>query len=155
MCSLSPGLLCILPSGMRAIADLVGIVPALALAEHFGGLTLRVPAGANRRAQNVLHDLAAKIGPDAARLLASRYAGAELYVPNCKNALARARHSLMLADRSELASQGCSEREIVRRLSRKYRLSDRYVWRLLKRPAPDCGHGPAQATLPGLAQKPA
>ncbi len=55
----------------------------------------------------------------------------------------------MLEDKK--AMRGASEKEIVRTLARRYNLSDRYVWRILRMPGvPPAKNRGAQALLPGM-----
>lgn len=140
----------LLPQNARELVDLVGVVPALALVENFGGLTLRIPLGETARGRAMLEDMARHAGEDAAEAISRQYGGSSFYIPNCKLALVKARDALMIKERAERAAKGESERGIVMALARKYRLSDRYVWRLLKKPFPAPPKPPSgQARLPG------
>lgn len=67
--------------------------------------------------------------PDA---LVQRYAGTALTVPSCKLALLKARDAALFEDRCVLTAEGLSERALVQCLD----LTERYVWRLLKKPIP-------------------
>ena len=64
-----------------------------------------------------------------------------------------ARDAEIIAVRDGLAKNGVTEREIVEKLARKYKLSDRQIWRILKRAlchtagAPLFGGGVEQARL--------
>ena len=138
----------LLPPTIRELIEAVGLNPAMALAEHFGGLTLNVPLGDTKVGQAALDNLATKIGDEAASLIAARYGGTRLYIPNCKQSLKRARDARMLEDKK--AMRGASEKEIVRTLARRYNLSDRYVWRILRMPGvPPAKNRGAQALVAG------
>lgn len=123
-----------LPYSIRTIARQIGLPAALALVDSFGGLTLRIAQGERVRGQAMLAMLAAKVGEDAASRLAQEYGATQLYIPNCKPALLKARNRQLLADRASLAAEGLSERHIVQCLALRYRISDRYVWEILKKP---------------------
>lgn len=73
------------------------------------------------------------IGEDAAKALCREYAGTNLYIPTCRQAAADERDAAIIKDRDAMAHAGLSEREIVAGLALKYGLSDRHVWRILKR----------------------
>lgn len=140
-----------LPATAQQLARLLGVTVMLNLVEHFGGLTLRIPYGETPQGRAMLADLARRVGEDAAQALAREYAGTRLYVPNCRQALVQVRDRAMLRDRARLAAEGLSERAVVQCLALRYGLSDRYVWRLLKKPPPEKpAPTAAQALLPGL-----
>lgn len=140
----------LLPPTIRELVEEVGLIPAMALVEHFGGITLNVPLGGTKVGQAVLDNLASRIGENAANLIAARYGGTRLYIPNCKQSLKRARDSRMLEDKKAMRESGASEKEIVRTLSRRYNLSDRYVWRILRMPGAPPRKNRSQALLPGV-----
>ena len=138
----------LLPAAVQAIARLIGLPATLKLVEEYGGLTLRLPVGAREPGKRMLHDLARRIGPEAAQLLARHYAVTPLYVPNCKPVLLRARDAALLRDRQRLAGEGLSERRIVQCLALRYRLTERHVWTIFKKPPPaDPAHQPRQGSL--------
>ena len=102
----------------------------------------------------MLADLARRIGPEAAQILARHYAVTPLYVPNCKPVLLRARDAALLKDRQQLARQGLTERRIVQCLALRYHITERHVWTIFKKPPPpDPARQPQQmpATLPWRA----
>lgn len=138
----------LLPAAVQALARLIGLPATLKLVEEYGGLTLRLPVGAREPGKRMLHDLAQRIGPEAAQLLARHYAVTPLYVPNCKPVLLRARDAALLRDRQRLAGEGLSERRIVQCLALRYRLTERHVWTIFKKPPPaDPAHQPRQGSL--------
>lgn len=93
------------------------------------------------------------IGKEIATALCREYGGVSLYIPNCRSTIMDARDAELIAFRNALAKQGITEREIVEKLARRYQLSDRQVWRILKRVpcqtanAPLFGRGMEQARL--------
>lgn len=125
-----------LPASAQELARTIGLPQALELVDWLGGCTLRVPLGTTPQGRKVLDDIAQRLGAPAAAALARRYAGTEVYVPNCKLALAKARDAALVRDRDLLAAQGVTERQIVKVLAQRYRLAERTVWRTLKRGVP-------------------
>ena len=127
----------LLPAAVQAIARLIGLPATLKLVEDFGGLTLYL-----------LADLARRIGPEAAQILARHYAVTPLYVPNCKPVLLRARDAALLKDRQQLAREGLTERRIVQCLALRYHITERHVWTIFKKPPPpDPDRQPRQGRL--------
>lgn len=139
-----------LPPTIRELAGEIGLAATMALVENFGGLTLKIPLGETKPGRDALEDLSSRIGEKAASLIAARYGGTRLYVPNCKQALIRARDIAMLGERRKMESEGMSGREIVMALARRHNLSDRYVWRILRRDYP--ANDESQARLPGFEE---
>ena len=131
-----------LPSSLRDMTDRLGLPVVSYLVEKLGG------TGEARYRR-----LAEIIGKDIATALCREYAGVSLYIPNCRAAVMDARDAEIIAVRDKLAKSGVTEREIVERLARRYRLSDRQVWRILKKlpcqtaSAPLFGRGKEQARL--------
>lgn len=138
----------LLPAAVQAIARLIGLPATLKLVEDFGGLTLYLPVGAREAGRQMLADLARRIGPEAAQILARHYAVTPLYVPNCKPVLLRARDAALLKDRQQLARQGLTERRIVQCLALRYHITERHVWSIFKKPPPpDPAKQPQQGRL--------
>lgn len=137
----------LLPPSAQELARLLGLPATLKLVENYGGLTLRIPYGETPLGRAMLADIAKRVDHDTARALARKYAATELYIPNCKLALVKVRDSAILRDRAELAERGLSERQLVQVLALRYRLSDRYIWRILKKPPPAASPAQRQGSL--------
>lgn len=144
-----------MPPAVSGLAHLIGLPAALDLVDAFGGLTLRIPHGSNEQGRAILDLLASKIGQAAAQHIATMYGATQLYIPNCKPALLKVRNRQLLIDRNSLAVDGLSERDIVQCLARRYRISDRYVWEILKKPldspAPKQAQGSLFPVMPSIA----
>lgn len=136
-----------LPESVHGLAACLGLARALVVVERLGGTTLPVPQRRTLQGEARYQDLAATLGPDAAAILCRVYAGTDLYIPRCGQALIRARDAALHRERDVLAAQGLSERELVARLARRFGLSDRQVWRVLKKPVStgETGQGQKQA----------
>lgn len=127
----------LLPPSAQELARVIGLPAALKMVDLYGGLTLRIPHGETVQGRAMLDDIAKHISAPSAQALAQKYAGTALVIPNCKNAMLNARNSAMLEDRRNLAAVGLSERQIVQCLTLSYRLTERYVWRIFKKPVPE------------------
>lgn len=142
-----------LPASLRDMADRLGLPVVSYLVEKLGGTTIPVPLRATATGEARYRRLCEIIGREIATALCREYGGVALYIPNCRAAIMDARDTELIASRNALAKQGVTEREIVERLARQYRLSDRQVWRILKRipcqtaSAPLFGRGVEQARL--------
>lgn len=126
----------LLPPSAQELACSIGMPAALTMMNYYGGLTLRIPHGITPQGRAMLADIGKHIGESCAQALARKYAGTDLYIPNCKGAMQRARDAALLEDRKKLAASGLSERQIVQCLTIRYHLAERTIWRTLKRPAP-------------------
>ena len=127
----------LLPPSAQELARVIGLPSALKMVDLYGGLTLRIPHGETVQGSAMLDDIAKHIGEPSVKALAQRYAGTALVIPNCKLAMLKARDAAILEDRRRLAADGLSERQLVQCLTLGYRLTERYVWRILKKPAPE------------------
>lgn len=127
----------LLPPSAQELARVIGLPAALKMVDYYGGLTLRIPHGETVQGRAMLDDIAKHISEPSAKALAQKYAGTALVIPNCKLAMMKARDAALLEDRRRLADEGLSERQLVQCLTLGYRLTERYVWRILKKPAPE------------------
>lgn len=110
-----------LPETLAEIRDLIGTEGMLALVEHYGGCHVDVPA-----AWRPDHPLTRILGHEAAVAFVQRFAATRPYIAN----LANARRVLRNIEISRRYEGGTP----VSRLAREYRLSERQIWNILKRP---------------------
>lgn len=122
-----------LPRVARDLLDRLGPANTLRLVTALGGTTIPVPMRATKTGEARYRYLRDLLGEELATALCREYAGTELYVPICKAAIMDQRDAALIRDRDAMASAGLAEREIVTGLALKYGLSDRHVWRVLKR----------------------
>lgn len=135
-----------LPRMVRDMSERLGFSAVLVLVEKLGGTTIPVPMRATPAGEARYRKIAAILGEDLADALCRAYPATDLYIPNCRAALIEARDAALTRDRDILAREDYSERDIVATLSLRYGLSDRHVWRILKKPVrrPE---GPTQTAL--------
>ena len=116
-------LLPLLPESVRLLRQVLEDDAALhRLLEHCGGLTLRIP----RRFPAE--------GPVLRRLLEA-YGGTCLYIPRCARLARQVRQRELLGAFSRHTAAGTSSNAEVRFLARRYGITDRRVWQLLKQEA--------------------
>lgn len=124
----------LVPSMVRDMADRLGWPATMELVKKLGGTTVTIPMRATSAGQVRYSRLVSFLGRELASALCSAYPATDLYIPNCKRAVTDERDAALNRDRDELAKQNVSEREIVATLALRYKLSDRHVWRILKKP---------------------
>lgn len=127
----------LLPKFVRDVVDLVGLPAAMALVNAYPGLRLKVPFGL--RESHVRTRLAGIMGTEAADTFIAVYAGNDLLIPRCADALRAARNQAIIGayDRGEKS---------VSQLALDYSLTDRQIRSILK-----CGDS-GQAVA-GLGQR--
>ena len=139
-------LLPLLPESVRLLRQVLEDDAALhRLLSHCGGLTLRVP----RHFPADGHLLRALLPDPALRRLLGAYGGTCLYIPRCARLARQVRQRELLGAFSRHTAAGTSSNAEVRFLARRYGITDRRVWQLLKQEAelpdralPDPGDAP-------------
>jgi len=120
----------LLPDSVQQIAVLIGLAHTLKLIEAFGGTTFPVSKNRRRMGQIRYEALAEVVGVDAADTLTHHYGGDMLAIPKCAQALRELRDRRLRADFDLLTCNGGAV-PAVTQLARRYRLTERHVWRLL------------------------
>lgn len=114
---------------LTEIVEVIGEAAALKLVHKYGGTSPRLPALRNCTTE---HDLAVVIGLDLLTKLVVVTGGARwLYVPKCAKGLREARNREIVA--------AYTAGEPVEVIARRYNLSDRQVWNILKQTVVDDG----------------
>lgn len=125
-------LLPLLPESVRLLRLVLEDDAALhALLRRCGGLTLRIP----RRFPAEGHPLRALLPGPALRRLLAAYGGTCLYIPRCARLARQVRQRELLGAFSRHTAAGTSSNAEVRFLARRYGITDRRVWQLLKQEA--------------------
>jgi Mor family transcriptional regulator len=121
-----------LPASVAELVDLLGLQTAMKLVRGLGGTTFPVPKRQTPLGQRRYEMLADVVGTEAADALVGCYGGGELYVPRCAAALQAARDAEINEYFVTETNKGRSSAEVVFHLARRYKLSDRRVWHILK-----------------------
>lgn len=126
-----------LPPFAQELVDLIGFEPTMALVRAFGGIPLRIPkrssGGANYEA------IAELVGQDAADKLVARYGGDRVKMPRCQRLMIVERWRRIIAD---------SERgDTLNQIALRYRITERAVSKILKKPIFLSSPEPHQASL--------
>lgn len=122
--------------GINELIELIGLPATLELVRAKGGTSFVVPLGITRRGQEQREKLVQIVGREQATRLIGRYGGTTLYVPSCRQAFVDTRDGNINRERDELARKGLSERALVAVLALRHGLSDRQIWRILKKSGP-------------------
>lgn len=112
----------------RYLARLLGRDGLAALVDGWGGLSLRAPKSTGSGL-----DWIQAIGPEAEAALVAECGGDDFYVPKCDGVF-RARR-----DAEIIAAYTAGVRPAD--LARKHGLSERWIWTILGRSAPEVGQG--------------
>ena len=121
------------PEAVQFLINLIGEDGTFSLIQHYGGSTLRIPRGDTIVGRTKIDLLAQKIGKQEVHNIVQTFGGTCIYIPNCKKLLTAKQHAKISQDRDKLAAKGISERQLVSDLARRYKLSDRHIWRILKK----------------------
>lgn len=123
----------VFPEAVQFLINLIGEEGTFSLIQHYGGSTLRIPRGDTIVGRTKIDLLAQKIGKQEIQNIVQTFGGTCIYIPNCKKLLTAKQHAKIIQDRDKLAAKGISERQLVSDLARRYKLSDRHIWRILKK----------------------
>lgn len=117
-----------LPETAREIVRLIGLPRAVDLFRTLGGVSFPAPQGGNNNRMGALRFemLAECVGVDAAKVLCQEFGGTVFYIPKCQQALQNIRDRRIVQE----FDRGASAEE----LALKYRLTDRRVKGILKKP---------------------
>lgn len=114
---------------MDAVTGAIGEDAAQKLIAAYGGNSIQIPITASTGKTHSA--LEAVIGKDAAEKLVWRFGGERIYIQRGARKLIKNRDNRIRADFDGLCKT-LSASEIVRRLSLKYRLSNRRIYSILK-----------------------
>ncbi|MDO5484180.1 MAG: Mor transcription activator family protein [Desulfovibrionaceae bacterium] len=123
----------LLPENAQRIWEALGDARHLWRVLHAcGGPSLRVP----KRLPDEGHPLCRLLGRPCLRKLIAVFGGTQLYVPRCEALLGKLRQREIIAAFSRSTGRGVSSTAAVAALARRYSLSDRRIWQILKQEAP-------------------
>lgn len=126
-----------LPAVTQEMAGLLGLERALRVVSAFGGRTLLVPTGGDRRGPGPTQRLIDELGcQETAEALIQHYGGATIYLPRCAAAERAMRNYEIHRFAEERLRDGVSMNRTVAELAASHRLSDRHIWQILKKPMP-------------------
>lgn len=127
----------LLPENVRDMAQRIGLPATLVVIDKLGGTTWRVAEGRNVDGNAKRTALADLVGCDVEELLHREYAGEELYLARCYSALMYWRNQEINARFVQGVREGVTARTVAIELAREYKLSERWIWRIVKQHYPD------------------
>lgn len=112
---------------VQEIVSVIGSKQTLHLVKHFGGTSIAIPTG------KIKHDeeLEDVIGIEAAQTMYHHFGGTVLYIPKCLDAAHSMRNIEICLEYEEYLKTMAGTKAVMR-LARRYSLSDRRVWYILK-----------------------
>jgi Mor family transcriptional regulator len=122
----------LMPDVVQVLISLIGLPTSVRLVEQLGGTTFPVALRKSRLGEIRYEALSEVVGSDAADAITKHFGGDMLYIPLCKVALRELLYREIRADFDRLTREH-SALHTVTELVKKYRLSDRQIWRILKK----------------------
>jgi len=135
----------LLPESARLLVELIGLRNTMNLVSTLGGTTFPFALRKSRQGEIRYEMLAEVVGVEAADILTQHFGGEPLYVPLCKVALRELFYREVRAEFDHV-TQEFSAIHAVASLAAKHRMSDRQIWRVLKK-QDDQGSVVEQASL--------
>lgn len=118
-----------LPESVLGMIEAVGFVNTEKIIAQFGGSTFKFSDG-----EVYFPKLKELIGPESAVKLRQYFMGEDTYIPRCESALRILRNARLQADLDFMTEvEKKSIRTALLELCPKYSISDRQVWKILKK----------------------
>lgn len=136
----------LLPDVVQVLVQLIGLPASVRLVEQLGGTTFPVALRKSRLGEIRYEALSEVVGSDAADAITKHFGGDCLYIPRCVAALREQMHREIRSE-FDVMTRDHSALHVVAQLAIRYRLSDRHVWRVLKRPDMNAQPPPQQEAL--------
>ncbi len=125
-----------LPDSARTILDIMQNKDVLLrMVGRFGGCTLKIPARwppVGRCSSHKGHPLRRVLTPNQMDAMVKHYGGTSVYIPHCTRLMQELRNEVIIKSFIKESRKGKSSGKIVQKLARRYRLSDRRIWEILK-----------------------
>lgn len=121
-----------LPETARLLVSIIGDEAAAALINQLGGTTFPVSKNKSQLGQIRFAILAEVIGEEAASTLTQHFGGEVLFIPRCDDLRRRLRNREIHKEFDLLCKEHTAATAVTL-LSIKHRMSDRNVWKLLKK----------------------
>ena len=125
--SAAPAEASLLPASVAQLATVIGWPGALALVEAYPGQTLDLP---KHPAAPIWAEINRGIGNPAYLRLYAAYAGQSVYLPACSG-LAAAERNRLVRQEVHALERSVTTRKAVTATARKWRLTERTIWRVL------------------------
>lgn len=124
----------LLPDSVRALITLIGFDATLDLVRALGGTTYPLRQGRTKSTESGSAYLAEIVGDAAAEKMVLAMAPCNLFVPKCDTALLELRDRKIRRQFDRQTAAGVPAYQAANDLAMAYRLTDRHIWRVLKKP---------------------
>jgi Mor family transcriptional regulator len=121
----------LLPPVVQELVELVGYHETEQLIAALGGTSFLVSKLVRTAGSRNAGVLAQTVSTDAARKIAGRFGGEELYIPRCDAALREWRNQRFIAEYNQMLAAGDSGRYALMTLCPRYQISDRQAKKIL------------------------
>ncbi len=123
-----------LPESVKGMIAVIGMEAVLKLINFYGGLTIPMLMGRTKSSRAKLDKFRGIIGDDAAEKFQRAFlANEDVFIPRCDKAKQMLRNISISNEFDSMLAEGDTAQEAVFFLSLKYELSDRQIWRILKK----------------------
>ena len=123
----------LLPESVLALTTIIGLAETLALVKTLGGTTYPLRQGRTKGSESRLAYLEEIIGGAAMEKMVRALAPCDLFVPRCEQALLELRDRRIRTAFDVQTAGGTPAYEAVNDLALTNGLTDRHVWRILKK----------------------
>lgn len=130
----------LLPDVIQALIRLIGLPRTLEIVKRMGGITWPVSKNISKLGEARYQYLAEVVGVEAADKITQHFGGESIKIPKCERALLELRDRRLRADYDELVRE-MSGNDAVMAVAIRYRLDDRWIYRLLKKMDSDAPAG--------------
>ena len=126
-----------LPDSAKHLITVLGLEDAAFVVEKMGGVQWPVSKAITRQGDIRYQLLAERVGVSIANKITKHFSGKDLYIPACTGAMIKLRELRIKQEFDRLTAYGDAQhsaREAVHVLALQFKMCDRTVWRILKRP---------------------
>lgn len=124
----------LLPESVQALITLIGFEAAFELVRHLGGTTYPLRQGRTQSTASGAAYLEEIAGAEAAEKMMRHLAPCNLFVPKCEAAMTELRDRRIRRAFDRQTASGVPAYQAAADLALAHRLTDRHIWRILKRP---------------------
>jgi len=124
----------LLPESVLALITIIGLTETVELVKNLGGTTYPLRQGRTKGSESRLAYLEEIVGGAAMEKMVEALAPCDLFVPKCEQALLELRDRHIRRRFDAQTGKGVPAYEAVNDLALAHGLTDRHIWRILKKP---------------------
>lgn len=123
----------LLPESVLSIITVIGLTETLELVRNLKGTTYPLREGRTRNSEARLAYLEEIIGGQALEKLVIAMAPCDLFIPRCERAIMELRDRMIRRQFEEQLAAGAPAYEAANDLALAYNMTDRQIWRIVKK----------------------